>query len=112
MTNTTANSPTINYPELVEKIKCWGRELGFSQLGITDIDLSKHEKALERWLANNYHGNMDYMARHGLMRARPAELETGTIRAISVRLSANPSKMCANIKIKKPRLYQSLCSWS
>lgn len=108
MTNTTANSPAINYPELVEKIKCWGKELGFSQLGITDIDLSKHEKALEQWLANNYHGNMDYMARHGLMRARPAELETGTIRAISVRLDYLPTQAkCARILKLKNHAYIS-----
>ena len=108
MTNTMANSPTINYPELVEKIKCWGKELGFSQLGITDIDLSKHEQALEQWLANNYHGNMDYMARHGLMRARPAELETGTIRAISVRLDYLPTQAkCAQILKSKNHAYIS-----
>ncbi len=108
MTNTTANNPAINYPELVEKIKCWGKELGFSQLGITDIDLSKHEKALEKWLANNYHGNMDYMARHGLMRARPAELELGTVRAISVRLDYLPTQAkCAQILKSKNYAYIS-----
>ncbi|MEI6894643.1 MAG: tRNA epoxyqueuosine(34) reductase QueG [Colwellia sp.] len=82
-------SPT-NYQELAEKIKCWGKEMGFSDVGISDIDLSAHESVLERWLANNYHGNMDYMARHGLMRARPAELVPGTIRVISVRLDYLP----------------------
>lgn len=108
MTKITANSPTINYPALVEKIKCWGKELGFSQLGVTDIDLSKHEKALEKWLANNYHGNMDYMARHGLMRARPAELELGTIRAISVRLDYLPTQAkCAQILKSKNHAYIS-----
>jgi len=108
MTNTTANNLAINYPELVEKIKCWGKELGFSQLGITDIDLSKHEKALEKWLANNYHGNMDYMARHGLMRARPAELELGTVRAISVRLDYLPTQAkCAQILKSKNYAYIS-----
>jgi len=80
----------INYQELAEKIKFWGKELGFSDLGISDIDLSAHEPVLESWLANNYHGNMDYMARHGLMRARPAELVPGTIRVISVRLDYLP----------------------
>ena len=108
MTKTTTNSPDINYPELVEKIKSWGKELGFSQLGITDIDLSKHEKALEQWLANNYHGNMDYMARHGLMRARPAELEVGTVRAISVRLDYLPTQAkCAKILKSKNHAYIS-----
>jgi epoxyqueuosine reductase len=81
---------TINYHDLAENIKCWGKELGFSGLGITDIDLSAHESVLESWLANNYHGNMDYMARHGLMRARPDELVPGTIRVISVRLDYLP----------------------
>ncbi|MBL4765415.1 MAG: tRNA epoxyqueuosine(34) reductase QueG [Colwellia sp.] len=108
MTNTAANNPTINYPELVKKINCWGKELGFSQLGITDIDLSKHEQALEQWLANNYHGNMDYMARHGLMRARPAELEPGTIRVISVRLDYLPTQAkCAQILKSKHHAYIS-----
>lgn len=108
MINTATNNHSINYLALVEKIKCWGKELGFSQLGITDIDLSKHEQALEKWLANNYHGNMDYMARHGLMRARPAELEPGTVRAISVRLDYLPTKAkCARILKAKDHAYIS-----
>lgn len=108
MINTVTNNHAINYPALVEKIKCWGKELGFSQLGITDIDLSKHEQALEKWLANNYHGNMDYMARHGLMRARPAELEPGTVRAISVRLDYLPTEAkCARILTAKNHAYIS-----
>jgi len=107
MTNSVSNN-IINYPELVEKIKCWAQALGFSQLGITDIDLSKHEQALEQWLANNYHGNMDYMARHGLMRARPAELVPGTIRVISVRLDYLPTKAkCAKILKAKDHAYIS-----
>jgi len=80
----------INYQELTEKIKYWSKELGFSDLGISDIDLSAHEPIFERWLENGYHGNMDYMARHGLMRARPAELVPGTMRVISVRLDYLP----------------------
>lgn len=108
MTNTVINESTINYPDLVEKIKLWGKELGFSQLGITDIDLSPHEQALTKWLANGYHGNMDYMARHGLMRARPAELEPGTVRVISVRLDYLPTEAkCARILNAKDHAYIS-----
>lgn len=80
----------INYQELAEKIKLWGQELGFSQVGISDIDLSTHEPAFLRWLEQGYHGNMDYMARHGLMRTRPNELVPGTLRVISVRLNYLP----------------------
>jgi len=102
------NNLSINYQELTEKIQLWGKELGFSQLGITDIDLSAHESALNKWLENNYHGNMDYMARHGLMRARPAELEPGTVRAISVRLDYLPTDAkCARILKAKDHAYIS-----
>lgn len=80
----------INYQELAEKIKHWGQELGFSQVGISDIDLSAHEPTFLRWLEQGYHGNMNYMARHGLMRTRPDELVPGTLRVISVRLNYLP----------------------
>jgi len=81
----------INYQQLAEKIKLWGKELGFAQVGITDVDLSEHEQGFTDWLAKNYHGNMEYMASHGLMRARPAELLPGSLRCISVRLNYLPT---------------------
>ncbi|WP_286263409.1 tRNA epoxyqueuosine(34) reductase QueG [Thalassotalea atypica] len=82
---------TIHYQDLAEKIKLWGEELGFSQVGISDIDLSVHEQHLQKWLDNQYHGDMDYMEKHGMMRARPHELEPGSVRAISVRLDYLPT---------------------
>jgi len=93
---------TINYQELAEKIKFWGQELGFDQIGITDVDLSDHEAAFSQWLSKNYHGNMDYMARHGLMRARPQELEQGTIRVISARMNYLPTGAKFAKILKKP----------
>ncbi|MGK2234231.1 MAG: epoxyqueuosine reductase [Colwellia sp.] len=83
--------PVINYQELSAQIKRWGQDLGFSQVGISDVDLSDHEAALTRWLENNYHGDMDYMARHGLMRARAKELVEGTLNVISVRMDYLPT---------------------
>lgn len=80
----------MNYHSLAEKIKQWGRELGFQQVGITDIDLAKHEKAMLSWIASGYHGEMEWMARHGTMRSRPNELLPGTIRVISARLDYLP----------------------
>ena len=81
---------TLNYPNLVEKIKLWAKELGFDQVNITDIDLSQHETQLQRWLDAGYHGEMEYMAAHGMKRARPAELVPGTQRVISVRMNYLP----------------------
>jgi epoxyqueuosine reductase len=83
-------TPAVNYQHLAEKIKSWAIELGFSGVGITDVDLSNHEAALQQWLDNHYHGDMQYMAEHGMMRARPAELLPGTLRVISVRLDYLP----------------------
>lgn len=81
-----------NLQNLSNEIQSWGKQLGFSQIGISDIDLSIHEAALQNWLDNKYHGDMDYMERHGLMRTRPEELVPGTVRAISVRLDYLPAK--------------------
>jgi len=92
----------INYQQLAEKIKLWGKELGFAHIGISDVDLSEHEPAFEDWLANNYHGNMDYMANHGLMRARPAELLPGSIRCISARLNYLPTNAKFAKLLNKP----------
>lgn len=76
--------------ELAAAIKIWGRELGFQQIGIADIDLREHEAWLLDWLAAGFHGAMDYMARHGVKRSRPAELVPGTVRAITARLDYLP----------------------
>ncbi len=69
-----------------ERIKEWGRELGFQAVGIADADLSAAEPRLLEWLARGWHGEMEYMARHGTLRARPAELKPGTLRVISCRM--------------------------
>jgi len=92
----------INYTELTEKIQQWSKELGFSQVGFSDIDLSEHEAALTQWIANNYHGNMDYMARHGLMRTRPNELVEGTVSCISVRMDYLPQNAQFARILKQP----------
>ena len=71
-------------------IKGWARELGFGNIGITDTDLSAAEPGLLSWLDKHYHGDMDYMAKHGTKRSRPAELVPGTLRVISVSLDYTP----------------------
>src|SRR5471030_353147 len=76
--------------ELAVSIKRWGRELGFADVRITDIDLAHAEAGLQAWLDAGLHGEMDYMASHGMKRARPAELVPGTVRVISVRMDYLP----------------------
>jgi len=67
-----------------------GKELGFQQVGVTDVDLKDAELRLLNWLEHQRHGEMDYMAKHGTRRTRPAELVPGTIRVISARLDYFP----------------------
>tara|TARA_R110002110_G_scaffold414951_1_gene646738 strand:+ start:31514 stop:32563 length:1050 start_codon:yes stop_codon:yes gene_type:complete len=81
----------IDFHKLADDIKTWGRELGFQQVGISDIDLSEAEAHLQTWLQNNYHGEMEYMQRHGSKRSHPAELVPGTMRIISVRMDYLPA---------------------
>ncbi|QOL27232.1 tRNA epoxyqueuosine(34) reductase QueG [Thalassotalea sp. LPB0316] len=93
---------SINYQELAEKIKLWGQELGFAQVGICDIDLSNHEEKLQTWLDNNYHGQMAYMAKHGLDRAKPEQIHPGTLRVISARMNYLPTSAKFAKILKRP----------
>ena len=68
----------------------WARELGFSQIGVADVDLSDAEAGLISWLQKGFHGQMHYMEKHGLRRARPAALVPGTVRVITARLDYLP----------------------
>ncbi|HYD56882.1 MAG TPA: QueG-associated DUF1730 domain-containing protein, partial [Burkholderiales bacterium] len=76
----------MDYAALAQRIKQWGAELGFGGVGIADADLAAAEPRLLEWLSRGWHGEMEYMARHGSLRARPAELHPGTLRVISCRL--------------------------
>ena len=81
----------MDYASLAERIKGWGAELGFQAVGIADADLSAAEPRLAEWLQRGWHGEMDYMARHGVTRARPAALIPGTLRVISCRMNYSAS---------------------
>jgi epoxyqueuosine reductase len=67
------------------------RALGFGQLGVGSIEISADEQHLLRWLRNGFHGEMEYMQRHGTVRSRPEELVPGTVRVLSVRMDYWPS---------------------
>jgi epoxyqueuosine reductase len=76
----------MDFAALAQRIKVWGTELGFQKVGIADADLSAAEPRLLEWLAQGWHGDMEYMARHGGLRARPSELVPGTLRIIACRM--------------------------
>lgn len=76
--------------KLAADIKRWGRELGFQQVGIADINLTDAEVRLQQWLEKGYHGSMEWLAAHGNKRSRPAELLPDTVRVIAVRMDYLP----------------------
>jgi epoxyqueuosine reductase len=78
---------TVAESSVEARVKRWGRELGFDAVAIAGTDLARDEARLIEWLGRGWHGEMDYMARHGARRARPAELVPGTISIITARLN-------------------------
>ncbi|WP_455815454.1 tRNA epoxyqueuosine(34) reductase QueG [Pseudomonas graminis] len=97
-------SHPLDFHQLARDIKQWGLDLGFQQVGICNTDLTLEEPRLQAWLDKQYHGEMDWMARHGMMRARPHELLPGTLRVISVRMNYLPAKAAFASTLKNPRL--------
>jgi epoxyqueuosine reductase len=85
------NHAAVDFSQLSADIKNWGLALGFDHIGITDTNLHMAEADHQAWIAQGYHGVMDYMAKHGVKRSRPAELVPNTIRVISARLDYLPA---------------------
>jgi epoxyqueuosine reductase len=85
--------------QLATSVKCWGRELGFQRIGITDVDLGEAPRRLREWLALGYHGSMDYMARHAALRASPRALHPGTVRVIVARMDYLPGAVEASDRV-------------
>ena len=81
---------SIDHTLLLAQIQALGQSLGFSQIAVAPVDLTSAEPQLLNWLAQNFHGSMDYMARHGLKRARPAELVPGTLSVLTARMNYLP----------------------
>ncbi|RJP72467.1 MAG: tRNA epoxyqueuosine(34) reductase QueG [Comamonadaceae bacterium] len=80
----------LDAAQLVSQIQAWGQELAFSQIGVAGVDLSAAEPGLQAWLSAGCHGDMAYMAAHGMKRARPAELVPGTLSVITARMDYLP----------------------
>ncbi len=66
-----------DYEKASQLIKSWGNDLGFQQLGITDIQLDEDEQYLKEWLAKGFHGDMQNMSAHGIKRSRPEKINPG-----------------------------------
>jgi len=81
----------IDQEDVWARLQAWAHELGFSQIGVSGVDLSDAELGLAAWLAQGFHGDMAYMAAHGMKRARPAALLPGTVSVITARMDYRPA---------------------
>ncbi|MCP3128469.1 tRNA epoxyqueuosine(34) reductase QueG [Shewanella sp. KJ2020] len=105
VTHSNSNPPNAReLARLALQIKTWGKALGFAQVGICDTDLTAQESQLQAWLDKGYHGEMAYMANHGMMRARPQELHPGTVRVITVRMDYLPPEAGFATNLTDPNL--------
>ncbi len=89
----SAPDATTDLTLLWQDIVLWASELGFHKAGVSDVDLGSAERFLADWLKAGFHGGMDYMERHGMKRARPAELVPGTLRVLSFSLNYLPESV-------------------
>ena len=78
------------YTDLLTDIRRWAAQLGFARLGVANLDLTADEAHFRDWLEAGFHGQMDYMSRHGSKRTRPAELLPCTVSCLSVRMDYWP----------------------
>ncbi|HUJ54099.1 MAG TPA: tRNA epoxyqueuosine(34) reductase QueG, partial [Steroidobacteraceae bacterium] len=88
--NTATARHSIDLGEVKRKLVARAAELGFNALGVAHVDIPEDERHLIKWLAHGFHGEMGYMARHGLMRSRPPALAPGTVRVVSARMDYWP----------------------
>jgi len=88
---------------LAESVEVWGRELGFQQVGITDVDTGKHKQHLQAWLDNRYHGDMQWMETHQDLRNDPTQLVPDTVRVISARMDYLPENPQHIQILKQPK---------
>lgn len=81
----------LDLQRLGTEIKQLATQLGFQQVGIAHLELAAEEAQLASWLAAGFHGEMDYMQKHGSKRTRPAELVNGTVAVISASMNYWPA---------------------
>jgi len=86
-----AAAPALDLFQVKKALADQARALGFDALGVAGIELAQDEQHLISWLEAGFHGDMDYMQRHGSMRTHPQELAPGTVRVVSVRMNYWPS---------------------
>lgn len=92
----------IDFEQLAQDIKTWGKELGFQQIGISGIDLSHNKERLQTWLEKQYHGQMSFLEMNVEKRLDPTQLVPETASIISVRMNYLPPDALFAKTLNKP----------
>ena len=80
------------WQSITKKIKIWGHDLGFDEIGISDINLNHSKKAYADWIKAGFHGEMNYLKKHQELKFNPTQLLPKTLTVISARLNYFPQK--------------------
>lgn len=91
----TPSATTVNPSEVMALLAGWGRDLGFSGLAVSRVQIADDDRRMREWVAAGLHGQMDYLARNQDLRADPAQLLPGTLSVICVRLPYWPRAIAA-----------------
>jgi epoxyqueuosine reductase len=81
---------TVDLDALPAQLRAWGRDFGFADVGVAQIELAGDAAHLADWLRDGFHGGMDYMARGTELRSDPRRLAPGTLSVISARMDYLP----------------------
>lgn len=93
-----------DFVDLKERLRVWAREMGFQQIGVTDIDLEPWRRRLQNWLDEGMHGDMHWMKQRAEMRLKPELLNPGTRRVISCRMNYLPEGAPDDVKPQRARI--------
>ena len=79
-----------NWNKLKHQINNWSLELGFQEMGVTDLDLNNYTPHYLDWLEKKFHGEMSWIAKNIDKRTSPEKLVDDTIRILSFRMDYLP----------------------
>jgi epoxyqueuosine reductase len=95
--------------DIAQQIKQLGREYGFSGCAITHTRLDQEHQYYQRWIEQNFHGEMSYMERNIDKRLAPEKLVEQTLSVICLRMDylTQPSEQCIELLDHPDKAYIS-----
>ena len=97
-----SRSAPLSAAALGDRLRQWGAEAGFADVGVARLELEKDASHLADWLQRGFHGSMAYMARATEQRAAPARLRPGTVTVVSARMDCTPPAADAQAVLADP----------